>query len=272
MRRDPPDDPPGPSPNPSLSSRFVLALVLVLLLAALPAGIALVRLDGAADSLRGADPVSARYAGRGVRDGIVFGTLAVAATIWAGVALNRRTKRAFHRLGTVFRQVAEGNLNVSATDTGLREVDELSRDAADAFDRLREFDRLKTRRIREERRVMDAVFATHPDGLALVNAERHIAIANARFRTLVSKGDEDVGGAPVEEILGPSVLEAVRRVQARRDPVSLEWRGPARDGAPPLRVHASAVSDEVDTAPRVLLRMTAAVDMPEPAPRSTDKE
>lgn len=256
----------------SVRSQLSRAMLLVLLIALLPSIVAIQYLRSvervppasaqAEPGAPGAEEASGTrdggpaFSDRAVRNTITFAILAAFAgglvVVYAPVTL----LKALGRVTSILKQAEAGNLNVAVAGSRIREVSALAVAVNRTLGRLRHFDALKTRRIREEQRLVEALFATNGHGLALVSPQAKIVRRNVVFRELVERGGGDCSGRSVRDILGAEAHEAVRRVQRDRDVATLEWAPGGEETS--HRVTFSPVKDEVDAPPRVLVSVEPA--------------
>jgi PAS domain S-box-containing protein len=250
--------------------RIALGLVLILVTTLVPASFSLYYLTSAVRLMRDVSTADAatlaermeavehlaRVAERNTITGFMLALLAIAAIVWY---LPHRMVRSLRRMGAILQQAETGNLNVAVAEGGMREVRELAAALNRTLGRLRRFDELKTRRVREEQRLTEALLVAASDGLAVVNPEGKLARVNRSLRRRLGLKDDEISGHTVAEIFGESVAEAVRTVQRDRDARSLGWmNGNARSGggARGYRIYLWPVQDEAEGPPRILLRLS----------------
>ncbi len=211
------------------------------------------------NALKGLAERSQGLSARALRNLVTFLMLVAIALGLALTLLPRQVLRPLRRLSATLRQAEEGNLNVASTRSGIPELDRLAASVDRTLGRLRHFDSLKTRRVREEQRLRSALMSAAADGLAVINPGGRIARSNKLFQEWVGFDESASTGHAVSEVMGEAVGRAVSRVQAGRVAESLSWsaretsRGPAA-----FTVALAAVKDEWEGPPRVILRLTPA--------------
>ena len=251
----------GDAPRGAVSVRAQLsrAMLLVLLIALLPSIVAMqyLRTMERAASVPVASSEQSMQSGelpltsRATRNTITVAFLSTFAAALVVVYTPVALLRTIGRMTSILKQAESGNLNVAVAGSQVKELSTLAVAVNRTLGRLKHFDSLKAQRVREEQRLVEALFAVNTQGLALVNPQAKIVRRNLLFRELVEGQGEDCSGKAVGDVFGAEAHDAVRRVQRDRDVVMISWTRDA-DGRP-RRLTFSPVKDEVDTPPRLLL-------------------
>ncbi len=214
---------------------------------------------GAGAFTRAAEMAGREAALRALRNTALGLVLALVVAIAVGVWATRRIRRPLGVLGRILHQAADGNYNVAVVRTGLHEADALAGGLGRTLGRLRVFDTLKTKRVREERRMVDALLAASDGeiGVALVNPAAIVSQANATFRSQLGIESDDCEGHRIDEVLGPDALELLKRVQHEKTDDQFTWTNGSGPEGDPLSVRLIPVKDEGHGLPRVIVLVSA---------------
>ncbi len=206
-----------------------------------------------------------------LRDTVTFIIIAAVLLVLLITLLPRQLLRPIAKLTATLRQAEAGNLNVSSPRSRIPELDALAVSLNRTLGRLRQFDKLKSRRVREEQRLRSALLAASDVGLAVLNPEGCVADANRTFREITGCSKETITGRRIQELLGEEIVPEFRKVQEERARRTVRCRvvtvgdatvsgedssATVSGSTPHVYARMSAVKDEVEGPPRVILRLT----------------